>query len=254
MTDVEGMLATRVAALDRELAALRTREGRVGGWSPDAPPATAGSIDDEFNDGSLGAAWTEYDPDSKTAWTVGNGGLRAVVSTTAGNNVNGIHQAIPTGDFSIAAKIHLAAKELATFSAGIAVFEDPSGNNDIGTWAVFRDATAGYPVRAYSATHINHTAGAVDKIAPATIGFGFEKIYLRLRRTGTNYYCDFSFGGVSWRTMNSWAAITWGFTPTKVGLYVNNNNTGEAQTAYFQFFRYVASDVGPTGVMEGNRS
>jgi hypothetical protein len=75
-----------------------------GYWS-DLPPMTANANDDEFNTGSLGAAWTKWDFGGVGTVTVDNYGLHLVNSNTSGDVFFGIYRPIPTGDFSIAVKV-----------------------------------------------------------------------------------------------------------------------------------------------------
>jgi hypothetical protein len=74
-----------------------------------------------------------------------------------------------------------------------------------------------------------------------------------VRRTGTNYYFDYSFDGYGWNTANAGAALALGFVCGHMGLGVNNNATAVTQTAYFQFFRFIGSDVGLGGMSLGAR-
>jgi hypothetical protein len=220
------------------------------GWQPDKPPTTAGSIDDEFNDASLSGNWTEYDPEGKTTWTEGNGGAKAVTATTAADNVNGLYRSLPAGDFSVWTKVSISFTDTNTWLIGIGLWENPAGNNKMFAYYHIRDiSTLVARVGAYDYT--NHTTVSTTKMAAITVGYS-DFIYLRLRRNGTNYYIDHSFGGTGWRTPNAAAAITLTYTPTAVGLVVDNVNTGVNATAYAQFFRYVASDMTLAGMMAGN--
>ena len=42
-------------------------------------------------------------------------------------------------------------------------------------------------------------------------------------------------------------------TPTAFGLFVDNENTGKEILGNFPFFRYVGSDVGNNGILNGNK-
>lgn len=229
-----------------------TLAAKTPGWSADAPPASPSAYDDEFADASLSGNWTEYDPDAKTTWSEGVGGLKGTTATSAANNLNGLHKALPAGDFTIWAKFSLLTRELAQCTVGICLWENPAGDNKLAAVRLQRTTTAGFVTQMDCYEWSNHTTDSVAKLSMTTIGYGASSLYLRMRRTGTNYYVDFSFDGVGWRTPNSGTAITWSFTPTKMGFIVSNFS-GENQVALVGFWRYLASDVGLTGIMEGNR-
>lgn len=246
-----GRAADQNESVDNDIHFEADHADAVSPWMPDKPPASPGALDDEFSTpGAIPGAWSEYDPDGKTTWTVDYGGAKAVVATSAANNANGIYQDLPAGDFTVVVKVASSATETNYFSAGIGLWEDPTGDNEQACWVITRDATAGFPMRLECNTYTNHTTVAIAKIAAATFGYS-EFVYLRLRRNAANYYCDFSLGGLGWRQAS--AAITFVFTPTKIGLWVNNINTGLTPVARFQFFRYVASDLTLQGVMQGGR-
>jgi len=69
-------------------------------WNPKAPPASPNAKDDEFDDASLAAKWTEYDPTSILTVTEDAYGvlLEALDDPASQNAVCGIRQAIPTSD------------------------------------------------------------------------------------------------------------------------------------------------------------
>lgn len=223
-----------------------------GAWDPDKPPASAGILDDEFNDNALSAGWTEYDPDAKTTWTEGDGGLLVTVLTTATDDLNGLYKDVQVGDFTVWTKIGITARELNIFSPYICFWENPAGNNKQFVFAFQRDSTANYVARIGVYEFSNRTTVSSTKLATVTIGYT-NSLYLRVRRNTTNYYFEFSMDGLSWRTPNANAAYTFSFVPTKVGIGVTNNNTGQTANAIFQFFRSIGSDVGFAGIMAGNR-
>lgn len=222
----------------------------VTAWQPDKPPASAGAQDDEFDNAALSVSWTEYDPDAKTTWTEGNGGLTAAVATSAAHNINGLHRTLPDGDFTIYTKVGMASTLASQFNCGLCLWEDPTGDNELFTWQCVTNVNP-CAFRAVAYTWVNHTTTAIAKHAETTLGTGSLAAYLRIRRNAANYYCDVSLDGYGWQNMGG--AFTFVFTPTKFGICVENQNTGVNQYAHFQFFRYIASDVGLGGVMAGDR-
>lgn len=248
-------MTAEIAALKkqmRELFAAQQGGGGSGGWDPDKPPASPGALDDEFSDNSLNVAWSEYDPEGKTTWTEGDGGAKATIVTTATDNHNGIYKTLPAGAFTAIIKVATLSLEAHRIVAGIALWENPAGNNKMAMIDIDRDGTANFVTRLEMVEFTNHTTYSSHKIALTTIGYS-EQVYLRLRRTGTNYYAEFSFNGLGWRSLNAGAAVTLGFTPTAIGLDVNNLNSGVTISVIYPFFRYIASDVGIGGVLAGNR-
>lgn len=221
----------------------------VCAWDPNKPPASPTANDDEFADGALGGMWSEYDPDNKTTWAEGNGGLTATILTHATTTLNGIHQDIPAGDFSIYAKVGLSVTNVNNTHINLCLWEDPTGDNEAFTWGIYRSTLTPYATYILGQTWTNRSTAAIAKVAGAVVGYS-ESIYLRIRRNAANYYADFSRDGIGWWPTGPHTFI---FTPTKMGIGVINNNTLVTQYAHCQFFRYIASDVGVGGILAGNR-
>lgn len=228
----------------------------VNAWNPDKPPVSPGAIDDEFADAAIAGAWTEYDPDAKTTWAEGDGGLKASTLTLATMTVHGIYQTLPDGDFTIWTKVAFLSYVSAgnDWEVGIHLWENPAGDNKQLTWTARMDTTAAFPMQCQCVEWTNRSTAGLVKLGATTVGYT-NQLYLRLRRNVANYYIDFSMDGLGWRTANAGAAITlvgpW--VPTKVGLGVLNYNTAATQVAVIPFFRYIASDVGLSGIMAGAR-
>lgn len=228
-------------------------------WQPDAAPASPNANDDEFADESAGVpnGWTEMDFDGTTTVTETAAGLIMTQTTHANDGVVGIYKVLPAGDFTIYTRVSLLTVDTGanqTFRAGITLYEDATSSTAdlaIVTWQ-FNPSNAG-PA---GGTNL-HTAynAAPSGLGSASGSFSPMKshngAYLRLRRNGTNYTFDVSDDGIGWSL--GWTSFTLGFTPAHMGLSVNNVNTGETCAARFGFFRYLASDAGALGIMEGRR-
>jgi len=222
-------------------------------WDPDAAPASPSALDDQFNTGALDGKWTEYDPDNKSTWTVGDGGAKATILTTATLTWNGIYQTLPAGDFSVWAKVASYGMDVVDYTLiGINLWENPAGDNKHFCWVYVRDNTANFVGRLAAQEWTNRSTIGTVKISVFNPG-NFDSVYLRLRRTGTNYYCDFSKNGAGWRSGNlNDTAITLSFTPTKIGIGVCNYNTTVSTVQMCQFYRYTDSNVTLAGISGGN--
>lgn len=222
-------------------------------WIPDAPPDSAGSEDEEFPTGDDLSAWTESDHGTVGSYSISNpsNGIQVYSATHAGNSLLGAYKSIPAGDFTYWTKVSLSGLAVtSTALGGIALWEDAtSATGDIRTLALITNATQGqvsiHPWTAYNAQSAATLTQAI------TVDLGPTSMYLMVRRTSTTYAFSFSTDGVGWQQIYTTGSL--GITPTHIGPCVDNANTGDDVTATFPFWRYLASDVGLTPVMEGNR-
>lgn len=213
---------------------------------PDAPPASPHADDDEFadNSGGVPGGWTEIDFGTNTTPTEDNDGLNLLQTSHAGNSLAGIYKAITSGDFTIVVKLGMSGLALTTsIRAALALLEDAtSSTGDIVTLSLFANATdvsvKRTPWTAYNSSSADTVSRSisVDVIPTA--------IYLCIRRTGTTYSFDFSSDGVGWQQIST-GTIT--FTPTHIGIMIDNLNTGSDAKVNAQFFRVQGSDVGIAG-------
>ena len=220
---------------------------------PDAPPASAGADDDEFADASGGvpSGWTEVDFGAVLTVDEDEPGLQFTVATHAGSALAGIYKAIPAGDFTAWTKVSLSGLAVTdSLLAGIALWEDATTSTaDVRTFALIANATQGeltvHPWTAYNAQ------GAATLTVPITVDSGVSHCYLMVRRTGTTYAFSYSSDGIGWQRVHNTAAL--GITPTHYGPCIDNINSGADVDARFAFWRYLASDVGLTPLMQGDR-
>lgn len=230
-----------------------TPDGSI--WSPDAPPASAGSADDEFADasGGLPVGWAEFDPDSIQAVSENEYGLSLVQTSTAGIDITGVYKTIPAGDFTIWAKVSLLSiiPGSSTFAwIGLALWEDATGTTgDI--WTI--NYQVGPTEQAMQVTRWSDYQTFSTRPVAINDDWQHTGLYLRIRRTASSstYAFDFSTDGIGWRRAHSTSSL--GFTPSHFGIAVNNENTGADIRGVASFFRYLASDVGTTGIVSGDR-
>ncbi len=216
-------------------------------WSPDMPPASPTTQNDEFNDGSLDVKWSEFDPNS--VLTVSESSTYNLVSLTqatrAGSNITGIYQTIPAGDFTIWARVSMLVQRRNYFLTGLALWENPADTSkSITTIGLTSNASA----TLFEIIHwTNHNT---FNSAVLTINIDLQThAYLRVRRASTSYFAAYSTDGISW----------WEFggdigplaTPTKFGVFTDNEAMTVDGVGVFPFFRYLASDVGTYGIMPG---
>jgi hypothetical protein len=203
----------------------------TGSWDVDLPPSVPGSIDDEFEDGTIPGAW-EYI--NSTAWTESTGSARRTETSQVDYEVRGIAQALPAGDFTIVTKMSVSfTPNTGDYGIGLALFESDEDHNVTicGFYTIYDDA----PVIGY----MKHADGARSYWTSAagryTDYISGEWLYLRLRRSSTTYYLDWSADGSNWLGNDT---IPVAFTPTKVGVALVNYAAGTSLMAAFEFFRY----------------
>lgn len=215
-------------------------------WEPDLPPSSPTSQDDEFADGSLDVKWTELDHDTKLTVTESSTYKDIIFSaaTHTDDTVCGLVQAIPAGDFTITTKVIVRSHGADYLYAGLALWENLLNTSDIMTLGV-RLGNVSYSLFSHTWTDRN-TPTAVWNTTLNPYG---QRMYLRIRRNGSNYRHDMSYDGHSWQTRN--VNHNPPFTPGYMGIFINNANSSLVGEASFNFFRYVASDIGFNGRLTG---
>ena len=220
-------------------------------WLPDAAPASAGSLDDEFRDASSGlpSGWAEVDHGSVQTVDEDELGLQLTQATHVGESTSGIYKALPAGNFTIWTKVSLIGlSETSTIRAGIFFWVDATvSTGDITLFVVRSDAT---DVEIQVATQTQYDSaftnlkddGTFQDILPTPL-------YLRVRRNGTTFFYEYSSDGIGWQLFHSNTPTA----PAHVGVGINNTASGADMEGRFAFFRYVASDVGAGGRVSGDR-
>jgi hypothetical protein len=221
-------------------------------WSPDAPPAVAGALDDEFDGASGGVppGWTEVDHGGVQTVSEDEAGLKLEQATHAGDAHSGIYKAIPAGDFTIWTKASLSGAFASSGVAGIALWQDATAAaGDLVILDLIQASTETFvAVQSYTAYNV---FSANLALLAVNVDVGITAVYLRVRRTGTTYAFEFSTDGIGWIRIFSTAALP--IVPAHVGPDMSNANSGVTVSARFPFLRYVASDVGITGLVSGDR-
>lgn len=212
-------------------------------WNPDIFPDSPTIQSDHFDDGSLAAKWSEFDPGG--VLTVSESGHHAYLEIANGVGVMAaIFQDLPSGDFTITAKAAYQIKSLdsAYLYAGIMLFEDATNNPStcklLNFTAYFKD---GYlvPQIIYNTDYNSWSASPYTGLSQVVSVP--PSVYFRVRRTGTNLYFDTSLDGVTWKY---WATIAQGtyFTPAEFGIGGWNGYSTNQKIVY-DWIYYHDSDV-----------
>lgn len=224
-------------------------------WLTDAPPVSAGAEDDEFDDAEgagTPTGWTEIDHGGHQTVSEDAYGLKLFQATHAGDSVSGVYKAEPAGtDYTIWTKVSLSGVDANFVVGGLALYQDATNSGgDIITWTLHQNGTAtSINLEVWSAYN-SFAAGVVSRVI--TVDGGVTHMYLRIRKTNSSgvYQFDYSLDGQSWHEVYN---NTISFDPAHFGLCMNNVASGSDVAARFPFFRYVASNVGLTGLMSGAR-
>jgi hypothetical protein len=222
-------------------AALYT--GTYTFFDPDKFPASPTSQSDHFDDASIDGKWT--------AWQAG-GSLTVAESdhhlryTNTGDNAytwRGHFQALPAGDFTITTKVNLIWSFVNYLSVGLALYEDAAANpntSDVYAW------TCEIPL-GYVQTRITYlNAYNSWNSSPADKTHSYYCVpYLRIRRSGTTLYFEYSLNGIYWFQQYT---VAQPFVPKEMGLIMMNYANTVTGYGLFDFFYYeAANNVLPLG-------
>ena len=218
------------------------RDFVVSEWVYDAQaqPASPHANDDEFRSGSLGGSWTDWDPGSVYATTVGSFGLDLVSSAGSGA-WGGVHRAVPvSSDWTLTTKCSLQRDNVANTFAGIFLAEDLSSNPSTGDIISLTTNYGGSGHRIEVDSWTSYTAFG-SALGNVSMGDGVNpSVYLRISKTSTTYRFLWSIDGLVWSQVYSTTSL--GITPVKAGLgmYSDHGNTVRSE-AMFRFWRQVDS-------------
>lgn len=209
-------------------------------WFPDLPPVSANANDDEFSDGALGGAWTSWNNRAELTYSEGINGAKMAHAGHAGDSWAGIFRVVPAGDWSIVTKMSMASIEGGGALAGLFLAEDLAAAPLTGNMRALDMTHDGY-VRLFDWNDYTTFGSSVKPAEQWNFG---DDAYMRVRRSGATYSWDLSLDGVSWRQYQSGAI---GFAVASIGLGINASG-GTAATAFFRFYRQVATTVLDTPV------
>lgn len=223
-------------------------------WMPDYPPASAGTYDDEFDNASLDAAWTEWDVGSKLTVSEETYGLSLLHATTTDAGLAGVFRTAPNNDYTIWTKLSFAGLRGANmvFDGGIVLGQDLANNPSTSDVVVLKAGYSSYSSGDYIAAWKNNdyksdTTQYGSTLADVVIGAG---IYLRVRRASNVLYFDYSTNGIGWQQVATNAEP---FVPAQFGVFSQNYATGVNCRVVCSFFRYVGATPALTDVQNGKR-
>lgn len=212
------------------------------GWNPDAAPESPSAYDDEFDDASFDTGlWDEYDTGAIETIAEASDLLSLSQASQVIATLTGVYQSIPAGDFTIACKMqvdHASIGNPGYFQAGIVLWDDAT---DDGAEAVL----VGPGVWHDTSDHDGFGYGYfTDRVSLALVNLAgvisaSTWYYLRVRRSGSTYYFDWSTDGETWTVQNFTSSMP--FTPSHFGLGLYNGSTGFTLQADVEFFRYRAA-------------
>jgi hypothetical protein len=238
------------------------------GFEPSLPPVSPNALDDEFSDESL-TGWrdiTNYwsshgTPDS--SWEERSDNILHVEfnSDVATQAILDFRSKIfPAGDFTIITKVRLD-KDLIpdgslvshTYGAGLFAYRNVSGslpNVVIAGIVIDASQSSGIGVATTQSTSLSDIQNIVNRSANYTKN---TWIYLRLRKSSSNYDFDYSYDGINW--VNGYSG-TWTSQPTEVGICVFYDGAQGPSTinAEFEFFRFKATYDNLSDPAYGNRT
>lgn len=227
-----------------------TRPGRA--YDPFRPPRAPHALDDRFREPALNAKWTLFQTTGLTVLQR-RGYLEIASDTHAGNRYQGVMQALPSSgatDFTAWTRAGIQAPFVGTLnygSGGVLLLQDgtaPNTSDLVAFEMVVTDDTnygdyVGIQVARY--TQFDGSATFLHR-RPA---FFANAAFLRVRRSGTTLFYEYSVDGLSWVRVFTHTEV---FTATHIGLHVNNVNEGETIYGRFGAFGFKASnDAGPIG-------
>lgn len=209
-------------------------------FDPDYAPVSPSTYNDEFTATSLDGKWTTVNWASATTKDVNTSvadGLY-IQQTNTGTTVVSILQALPAGDFTIFTKTALGTGATPNCNCGLILSSTNTASSGtqyiLGTGAYL---TTGFFAQVYSWTNFATAGSAVAGAA----SYGTYR-WLRIRRSGSNYYWAWSIDGKTWDEVAYNPAVA----PAYIGLFTINQATTKADFS-FEFFRYFPSATATLG-------
>ncbi len=211
-------------------------------WIPLIKQSPQHASTDYFDDSSLDGKWTELDNDSNTAITEDRNRLKITQVTKVGDGIAGIFQSAPAvAQYAVTAHLEAIGKVAGSAAAvNLFVAGDLSGSPTTAALVLLEKSfTTGLEL---SLNCLSFT----DYNTPTTLHAALDKGtgLVRLGRifvdnTANTYSFLVSPDGQSWMMLAevTQAATTLTVDPTKIGLGVNNVNTGEDVVLLSHMFR-----------------
>lgn len=203
----------------------------------DVPPATPGTLDDEFNAGPAPnfGRWTALN--SPTAAVAG--GQLSLTHSIDGQN-HAIVQPMPSGVWEVTAKVRLVMPSLSNYCTGAIIVRDSSGGG-VQDFALVYNGGEKWVVANYSS--ITGVGAASFQAGPTGFTFGGANsatwLWLRLHDNTTNFLFSVSFDGTHFWQLTSVGRTSYVAAPNQVGLTIAPESSGNG-TLYCDYFRRTA--------------
>lgn len=223
--------------------------GDVPFWSPFVPDAADDSSSDYFDDASLHARWTTWDPGATSATFTETAASRLLITapTHTNNKVVGIHQAVPAGGatrYMCTALLRGGVRQQGTGKWGIFVAGNLSGSPTTAGFHFLINHVPGFDhiTRAENWAKFDTLSGTTKNATgqqPWFLGRIFVDTVANL------IYTMLSVDGQVWHEFDNTSLNASGVganPPTRWGIGLDNGNSGTDMKLAASFFRvYVAS-------------
>lgn len=217
-------------------------------WSPDVFPTSPAAQCDHFDDSSIDAKWTAFQSHAALTVTEGDTFLKLVDTGNgaATHNLRGYFQALPAGDCVIACRLGFIPDMSNEQGAFLALFDDATGNPNTTSILTLGLYCVGSTPYILVSSWGNYTTFGSNPYS-YTGGWVFMP-YLRFRRSGTTWFADHSMDGLNWyrNWTNTEAGLGW--TPSEMGILVDNRTAANTLTLWVDWFYYSGShSISPPG-------
>lgn len=208
----------------------------------EAPPASAGDLDDEFDAGSLDAKWTWRNQGTSTATFPslhGSRGLLFTVPANAGVSHRMLGQTV-SGAFDISCRLTFIPGTYADYRmAGLRAWNNTSGKGvcfEIFTYASGAQRSLQMRLLA-SDTSINSSKTEASSLG-GSVSIGAVQ-WLRLISDATTLTAYASIDGIYWFTVSNFTETIASYVGSidRAGIFVDNESSGSSVSCFFHWFR-----------------
>lgn len=218
-------------------------------WIPDIPPTTGTHwINDEFNDSSLDAKWTEFDMANYVGVSENQNGLEFwITNLSTGTAPAGLYISLSgtVAPYSVVLKLNgiwAEHQNWASAYVGIALSSGPhTGATSVSKGIVINNSPTSFNIYFMTYSGMNQLIPTINTIT-SNPKFG-QDVLLRIRsKTTGSFWFDISYDGLSW--INGVANNALGFVPTHLSIFarmkqLTGSPTGQARAAidFIRFFQ-----------------
>jgi len=203
-------------------------------FNPDVIPLSPSSYDDEFNDGSISAAWVDYNLASGTKAEDATYQCLKIGAAGSGLSWQGVVKASPTGNFTMMASLKVWATVTASWRYGLVVAASTTGAAYCAS--ILAQGSTGF--RTLWETMSSPT-GRVGYAVGTSYGYpvGYLKLYVYDDAGTWKVTYSYSPNGYKYFAIDTGRAL--GFTPAYIGPVVNSESIAGTNEGWFDWFRVV---------------